>query len=242
MRNRAHFHPLLMADAGVSPGAGSDDQLEVDLYEGVKVKLPKAEAEKVIAARQAAKETQRKTIERLGALEAEKDAATRTARETAERAEVERLQKAGEFTKAQEILESRHRSQMEKVASRYAKTALAAEMASVADLIDDPRAREDLSAQLASSCKFNLETDTVEVVGPDGRAALGLDGKPLKVGDLIRKHIDERPYLRRATQTPGSGSTGDGRKPAANTMTADQVMSLDPLARARFFADGGKQV
>lgn len=229
---------------GLNKPAG-EESIEVDLFEGVKVKLPKTEAEKVIAGRQAAKEAQRKAAERLGHLEAEKEAATRAAKEATDRAEIERLQKAGEYQKAQEITEANYRAKLEKVSKGYAKTALAAEMAAFPDLIDDPQAREDLTLQLASSCKFNPETETVEVVGPDGRSAMGLDGKPLKVGDLIRSHIEKRSYLRRAIQTPGSGSQGSGPPPTANTMTTDQVAALareNPKALAKFFAEGGKQI
>ena len=219
-----------------------DDHIEVDLYEGLKVKLPKAEAEKVIAARNADKENRRKTAERLGALEAEKDAATRTARETAEKAEVERLQKAGEYEKARELLESNYRQRIEKLGNGRVRDAVSSALASLTDLIEDPKAREDLAAQLVHSCKFDAENDTVAVMGADGRIALGQDGRPIQVGDLVRRHIDERPYLRRASKTPGSGSNGNGQKAGANTMTADEVLALEPKARAKFFAEGGKQI
>ena len=232
-------------ESNIGNNKTQDDLMEVDLYEGLKVKLPKAEAEKVIAARNADKETRRKNAERLGALEAEKDAATRAARETAERAEIERLQKAGEYEKARELLEANFRQRIEKLGSGRVRDAVSAALANIQDLVEDPKAREDLAAQLSQSCRFDVDTDTVAVMGADGRAVLGADGRPIQVGDLIRRHIDERPYLRRASKTPGSGSTGNGQKPGTNTMTSDQVAELamkDPKALAKFFAEGGKQI
>lgn len=243
-----HFHPLMAEITETGNGAGGSaapTTMKVDLYDGIALDLPKDQAEKIIAARQADKEARRKSAEELGALRAEKEAASKAAKEAQDRAELEKLQKAGEFQKAQELMERRHADRLAAISGKYAKAAILAELSKASDVIDDPTAREDLTAQLMSSCKYDLETDTLAVMGTDGRPALGSDGKPLGVDALIKQHLDKRPYFRKASQTPGSGGAGAGPKPGAKTMTQAQVADLsatDPKALARFFAEGGQMV
>lgn len=215
--------------------------VQVDLPGGVSVKLPKADADKVIAGRQATKAEQATLNQRLGALEAEKNAE----REARTKAETDAAHaaaiKSGEIDKAREIAAKSSNDKLAKLSTRYRDSALESMVRKVDGVVPD--AVGDIVAQLKQSCSFNLDADTLEVTDATGKAALGEDGKAISADAHIAKFFQTRPYFRLASAAPGSGSHGTpGRPPTGQSASADQLASMAPRARAQFFADGGNQV
>jgi hypothetical protein len=243
-----HLRHLRTYHAEITDGdsaGGAPSTVKVDLFDGIALDLPKDQAEKIIAARQADKEARRKLAEEHGALRAEKEAATKAAKESQDRAEMEKLQKAGEFQKAQELMERRHAEKLAGITGKITKAAIAEKMSKHSDITDTPKTRELMAKQLMSSCKYDEDTDTLMVMDAAGRPAIGSDGKPLSVDALVKQFLDDHPDFRKASKTPGSGAAGTGPKPGAKTMTQAQVADLgttDPKALARFFAEGGQMV
>lgn len=200
MRNR---FPYMMADAGAggAGGGGAADEVEVDLPGG-KIKLPKAAAEAVIKARDSFKEENRKTNERLGAIEAEKKNAEDAKRKAEDDKAMSEAAKAGEIDKVKQIA-GQH---VARLAERYRDRALEGSIGKVAGIL--PQAVADIAAQLRACCKFDVETDTLVVIDAAGRPVSGADGKPLQVDAWINSYLEARPWFREANKTPGSGATG----------------------------------
>lgn len=217
------------------------DLVQVDLPGGVSVKLPKADADKVIAGRQATKAEQATLNQRLGALEAEKNAE----REARTKAETDAAHaaaiKSGEIDKAREIAAKSSNDKLAKLSTRYRDSALESLVRKVDGVVPD--AVGDIVAQLKQSCSFNLDADTLEVTDATGKAAIGDDGKAISADAHIAKFLQTRPYFRLASAAPGSGHNGN--PPRANTgdsMPASAFQELGAVKGAAFLAKGGKIV
>ncbi len=199
--------------------------VDVDLH-GVTVKLPKEQAEKVIAGRQAQKEELRKANEKAGAMDAERQAAAAKAEEATRNADMEKAAKAGEIEKVKELA-GQH---VAKLADRYRDRAIESAIGKLGTVV--PEAVADLIPQLRGSCKFNVETDTLEIVDGGGRPLTGQDGKPMTVDTFISSHVEARPYLRKASGTQGSGAAGgkgaNGAKIPTMTVAEYNAAILDP--------------
>ncbi len=225
-------HAFMMADPP-SGGGGGADTMEVDLPEVGKVVLPKAEAEKVIKARDALKENGRKIGERLGALEAEKKAADDKVKKAEEDRALAEAAKAGELDKVREISERKLRA----VADKYGNKQLESLIGANKDVI--PAAVADIAKQLASGCRFDLDSESFVIIDAAGKPRVGQDGKPLSVDALIGEFLDARPYLKLPSGSPGSGAAGSGQRPAGRVITRAELDAMSGKEQAAFFADGG---
>ncbi len=228
----------LMGAAGEGGGAGSGgttgapDLVDVDLH-GVTVKLPKDQADKVIAGRQAAKDELRKANERAGAADAERKAAADVAAEATRTAEMEKAAKAGEIEKVKQLANEK----VVKYGERLRDRTLEAAIAKLDTLAPD--AGRYLLPQLRTSCRFAMDSDTLEVVGEGGAPRVGSDGKPMSVDALISEIIDAQPLLRKASGSPGSGAKGGAGAMGAvgKTMTlAEYNAACKDPARAQTVA------
>jgi hypothetical protein len=193
------------------------ETMEVELLSGVKVTLPKEQALKEIEQRQRIKGEVRTAHEELGKIRAEKDAAAQAAAEAATKLEAEKAMKAGELEKAKQILEASTNEKLGKIERNYRKSRLESLIGSNANVI--PEAAKDIADALVSSCRFDLESESLAVVGADGKPRVGQDGKPLSVDALIAEFIDQRPYLRKSTTPAGSGAAGGAGNKAVKTPT-----------------------
>lgn len=212
-----------MADSNTPP-----ELVEVDLPAG-KVKVDKATAEILIKSRDTLKDDARKTAEKLGAMEAEKKAAADAAAEAQRNAEIEKAAKAGEIEKIKALMGEREG----KLAAKMRDRSLEAAIAKGGKVI--PEAVADIAQQLRGSCRFDLDTETLQAVGADGKPLTGSDGKPLSVDALVESFVSARPWFKPATQTPGSGAAGSPATPAGvETMSEAEYNAamLDP-ARAQ---------
>ena len=214
-------------------------EIEVDLY-GEKVTLPKERADKIIAGRQASKVEVGELNRRLGALEAEKTAAEQARAKAENDAAHAAAIKAGEIDKAREIAAKGANDKLAKLSSKYRDQALENHLRNIDGIVKE--AIPDIVAQLKGSCNFNLDSESLEVMDAAGKPLLGYDGKPVQADAYMAKFLENRPYFRLASQAPGSGSVGAGKSTATGpTLSSDAIQAMSPIARAKFFADGGKQ-
>lgn len=214
------------------------DLMEVELLSGVKVKLPKEQAQKEIEARQKVKEGRRTQDEEFGRLKADRDSQVAAAEEKRIKAEADSAVKAGEFERAKEILTKQSSERIEKLAVKYRERALESAVAGTEGIVAG--AAKDLAQTLARSCRFNLDADTLEVVGADGKPRMGDDGKPMSVDALIAEYIQQRPYLRAASGSQGSGANGKGGgEGKAGEMLRTTWEALSSKLRSEHFANGG---
>lgn len=214
------------------------ETMEVELLSGVKVKLPKADAEKEIAKRQEYKETRRKQDEEFGKLKAEKDSQIAAAEEKRVKAEADAHVKAGEHEKARELLTKASDEKVSRLSSKYLGRALEAAIAQMPTIVQG--AAQDIARQLASGCRFNLDTDAIDIIGADGKPRVDKDGKPLSVDALIAEFIETRPYLRAPSGNQGSGAGGKGGATgSAGEMLRSTWEALSSKLRSDHFANGG---
>ncbi len=221
---------------------------EVEIQGGVKVKLPKPEADAYRTARTKDKAEREDLASRYGAAKAEKDAETTRAAKAEQDKRAAELAKAGEVEKLRELLTKESTEKVDRLASRYRDTHLRSAIGSHPTLLKlaDSKAQQalvdDVAAQLRGSCRFDIESDMLVISGADGRPALGPDGKPVQVDAWIAQHIDARPYLRQPTKAPGSGAAGGGSTTTGPSITQAAFDAMPPLARAKHFEAGGSIV
>ena len=216
-------------------------EMEVDLPGGVKIKLPKAEAEKVIAGRQKSKEETADLNRRYGALEAEKTAAETKAAEAQRAKEHAEAVKNGEVDKARDLAAKTGNEKLAKLGGKFRDRDLEAKVRAVAGVV--PEAVADIVAQLRGSCSFNLDLENLEIMDAGGKPRLGDDGKPMQADAYIAEFLKTRPYFLAASGASGSGSAGAGKGAATGeTMTAAQFQEIGAVKGAAFLGKGGKIV
>lgn len=213
------------------------ETMEVELLSGVKVTLPKEQAQKEIEHRQRFKADLRTQAEELGKIKAEKDAAASAAEAAARKAEADIALKAGEYEKAKEIIERTSVEKIGKLERGYRHARLHSLISGNAGLI--PEAAGDIAAALAGSCRYDLETEQLYAVDGAGKPRIGQDGKPLGADALIAEFTDSRPYLRKAATPPGSGA--DGKQTSKETtVSRTQWAAMTGAQKSAFATAGGK--
>lgn len=218
--------------------ADEPTELEVDLPGGVKIKLAKDVAEKVIAGRQASKAEVATLNQKLGAIEAEKRAAEE-ARDAEKRAkEHAEAVRTGDVEKARELAAKGANEKLTKLATKFRDQALESRIRAVDGVV--PEAVGDILTQLKGSCTFNVDTDTLEILDAAGKPVTGDDGKAIGADAYIVKFLETRPHFRVASQAPGSGAGSKGGAPATGAkMTGPDFEKLSPIEGAKFLKDGG---
>lgn len=191
------------------------ETMEIDLPSGVKVTLPKDVALKEIEHRQKIKQELRTRDEELGRLKAEKDAQVSAAEKARQDAETQAAIKAGEFDKARQILEKQFNDQLASFETSTRASRLESIVRSNQFIL--PEAADDVASLLVSSCKLNIKTNSLEVIGQDGRPRLDSDGKPMSADALVNEYLDKRPHLKRSTSPSGSGATGTASGASKNS-------------------------
>jgi hypothetical protein len=193
-----------------------DDLVEVTFQGGVKAKIPKADAEAYAAARAKDKSEREDLAKRLGSLEADRKAADDAKKAAEESAALAKLTNKEEFQKALAIKETEFSGRLGKLSDAARDRDLRAMIAAHPKVAAMPNgaARDALvalySTQLKGSCRFNLESNSLEVVGEGGAPIPDSEGKPKRADAWLAETLDVSPLLQ-APASPGSG--GDG-KPA----------------------------
>ena len=213
------------------------ETMEVELLSGAKVTLPKEQALKEIEHRQKVKGELRSAHEELGKIRAEKDAAAQQAADSATKLEAEKAMKAGELEKAKQILESASNEKLGKIERNYRRARLEQLVSANANIV--PEAVKDIASALSASCRFDLESELLAVVGADGKPRVGADGSPLSVDALVAEFIDSRPYMRKSTTPPGSGSAGGAGNKSGKSLLKSEWEKMSPKEKAAHFDAGG---
>jgi hypothetical protein len=222
-----------MADVG-GGGGGAPETMDVDVPGVGKLTLPKEQATKMIAARDAEKAERRVLSERMGAIEAEK-AAAETARAKAEndRQAAEHAKK-GELDKATELLTKGHREREAKIAGQLRDKALDAAVRAVARVV--PAAVPDICDQLRARSRYDFDADAVVVLDAAGQPLKDEAGKPVPVDTWLGSWIEKRPHYLLDGTAAGTGAEGGSKtKPTAKAITEKQLGSMNPMERAKFF-------
>ncbi len=229
--NIRHRH-LFLAAAGDGGGGGTGDELvEVDIAGGVKIKLPKADAEKAIAARDAAKTALREAQERAGKHEADRNAAD-AARLKAEedRAAAEHAKK-GEIDQLRTLLTKGATEREAKISSTLRDKALIAAVRGVDRIV--PGAVEDIVDQLRGRSRYDIDSDAVVVLDSAGQPLKDTSGKPVAVDAYIGEWLGKRPHYLLDGTPQGTGGEG-GKKPVVGKiMTEAQAAGMSPLELAK---------
>ncbi len=94
-------------------------------------------------------------------------------------------------------------------------------------------------AQLRSSCRFDTEKDSLQVLGDGGAALLNSEGKPKQADAWVSEILDASPLLK-PKASPGSGAAGSGGKTETKPSMAEADLgSKSPREMAEFFKAGG---
>ncbi len=203
-------------------------EIEIDLGKE-KIKVEESVGKLIIAHRDADKAERRALAEEAARLKSQVEAEANKAAQALKDKEIAEAAKAGDIEKLKEVLTKENNSTVERLTEKYRDTHLEALVMRNPNLLkhaDDDSQRiliDDLVALLKPSCTFDLKSDTLQVVGKDGRPALGSDGKPKAADAFVSEFLEARLHMRRPAQSQGSGAAGSGSgNPAAQTITRKQ--------------------
>lgn len=215
--------------------------VEIILQGGVKVKVPEDQAALYTEARQKDKQEREQLGLAVTAAKAEKEAEAAKLLKAEQDKQAIELAKKGEVDQVRELLTKENKATVDKLAAKYRDTHLEA-MISRSVKIEDEKLRRviigDALAQLRSSCQFDLEKDTLVVIGADGRPALAKDGKPQTADAYLTEYLDERPHMRSGIMASGSGAAGSGKgSPSIQSITvAEYNAALSDPGKAQQIA------
>ncbi len=210
---------------------------EVDIN-GVKIVLPVEQADKLIQARDAEKQSRKDQAEKYGKLEAEKAQAEAARAKAEEDKQAMELAKKGEIDQLKVFLTKASSEREAKLAASARDKHIAALVGSNEKIIKS--ATQDIVDQLKSRTKYDFDSDTVVVLDPDGLPAKGTDGKPMGVDSFLSGWLENRPHYLRDGSPKGTGAAG-GVKQTGKVMSADAIAQMTPMDKAKYFADGGAQ-
>ena len=212
---------------------------KVDI-DGIELELDEAQADRLIAKRQAGKDAQRAITAEANALK-ERLAEIEKQQATAVEAEKNKeLLGKRKYDEALANVEKNYKTKFDSVAEAYRDVALRDAIRANQNV--HPDAVEILATLARPSCTFDIDGKVIRVMD-GGSAKLGQDGKPVNVEAFIQQIVETTPILRRASQSQGSGgsSAGSGTKGAVISNAAfAELVAKDPGAANVFIASGGK--
>ncbi len=218
-------------------GQQKPDTIEVDIH-GVKVTLPRSDAEKIISGRDADKGKVREYNEKLGKLEADAAAAiAKAAKAEEDKAAAEHMKK-GELDQARALLTKEYKDREAKLSSKARDKHLAALVASNDKIIKS--AIPDIVEAMRGRTQYNFDTETVVVLDVAGQPQKDGDGNPMSVDSFISGWLEKRPHYLLDKLPTGTGGQGDKKQTSGKVITQSVFDSMEPRDRAAFFKDGGK--
>lgn len=224
-----------------NPG-GEPASVEVDLG-SEKLSLPKDIAGKVIAWRDAQKQSTREIHERIGKIEADKQAAEAARLKAEEDKQAIEHAKKGEIDQVRELLTKQSREREAKLASHLRDKALRAAVASAPKVV--PTAVDDIVDQLRARSRYDFDADAVVVCDEAGAPVKDTSGKPVAVDAFIGEWLTKRPHYVLDSTPPGSGAASGQSRANGKTMTREaweKWNAESPKAAAQFLTQGGKFV
>lgn len=228
-------HPYLMAEPGAAGAAA--DTMDVDLPGGVKVTLPKADAQKVIAERDKRGAEYRALAEKVGAVEAAKAEAEAKAATETRRAQETELAKKGEIDELRKLMTGDKDKALGALSSKLLRLQVSQVVATNARVV--PESRDDVVSLLMSSSGFKLEGDSIKVVDADGKPLLDQAGQAIGTDAFIASWLEKRPHYLLDSTPSGSGAAGGIKRAPTKAISHAQVESMSPGDLAKHFAEGG---
>jgi hypothetical protein len=197
----------------------ADELVEVTLQGGLKIKLPPADAEAYAAARSKDKAERETLAKKAGEMEALLKAEADAKTKAEEDAKLAKMTSKGEYDKALELMKKQTDDRLRKFAEQARDKEIQARIANHPSVqaMQSADARKELvdllSLQLRTGCRFDIDTNTLQVMGDGGAVALDSEGKPKQADAWIVQTLDASSLLK-TNATPGTGANGQG-KPAA---------------------------
>lgn len=153
---------------------------------------------------------------RLEQIEAEREKNRQKAAENARKAQEAELMAQG---KAEEVIKAKEaeiNAMRENYATRIARDRIRVAVASNPDVLKD--AIDDVANIVYASARYDIETDALNVLGPDGR--------PTEVDSFLGELLSKKPYFRKANTSQGTGATGAGTHPTSqSTITQADLLA-----------------
>lgn len=222
------LHAVLMnPDQGGGGGAGGDppkpETAKVTLPGGVTVELPKADAEKIIVARQKENEERAALASKAGAAEADRKAAEERANREAADKEAIKLAKDGEVEKAKAILTADANKRFSDLSGRLRDQETIAAIRRAAPHLDDA-AVEDMKSLIASRAAFDVDSGKVIMLGSDNKP-MQKDGQPVDVSTFLPDWLATRSHFRSAVVPNANGGNAGGKAPVTGTIRVAELAS-----------------
>lgn len=214
-------------------GQQQKDTVAVDIH-GVKVELSKADADKLIAGRDADKLRAREYQEKLGKLEADTQAAMAKAAKSEEDRLALEAAKKGEMDQVRALMTKEHREREAKLSAKARDKHLAALVAGNANIAKTAVA--DIVDQLRTRTQYNFDTESVTVIDEAGQPLKSQDGKPVEVDAFLGTWLENRPHYLLDKTPKGSGGEGAKGSQGSKTVSAAALEAMAPLERAKFLA------
>ncbi len=197
----------------------ADDLVEVTLQGGLKVKLSAADAETYAAARTKDKAEREQLAKKSGEMQALLDAEAAAKTKAEEDAKLAKMTSKGEYDQALKLMQEKNDAWKKNHASKSLDRELLLKISSHPSLanIASPEVRQELidvmMLKLKSSCSYDIEANTLRILGDGGTVALDSENKPLQADAWIAQSLDASSLLK-TNATPGTGAVGGGKSAA----------------------------
>jgi hypothetical protein len=201
---------------------------ELELQGGVKVKLPKDEAEKYRTARSKDKEERDGLAKIAGEAKREKEAAEKAKAEADRQVELEKAMKKEDLKKVRELANEESVQKLARREKRVITEHLRAKISQLYPKVDSDTL-EDTIALNAPKFRLNAETDEIEAVDAAGQLLTdSKTGKPLTADAVLEAFAKTRSHLQKARTPAGDGDVGTmrGDSTITHTLTERQVQKL----------------
>lgn len=217
--------------------ATQSETMEVDIPGGVKVTLPKDQAQKVIAERDKRAQDYRSLAEKVGAIEAAKAQAEAQAAAETRRAQEVELAKKGEVDELRKLMTGDKDRAISDLSSKLMRLHVANAVATNPRVV--PEARADAISLLMASAGFKLDGDTLQVVAADGKPLADQAGQAIGTDAFIASWLEKRPHYLLDSTPSGSGAKGGSARAIVKSISPAQMATMTPRDIGKHFAEGG---
>ncbi len=211
------------------------ETVEVDVH-GIKIPLPKAQAEKLILARDADKASRRELADNLGKLTADKTAAEAARAKAEEDKQI--LEHAGkkEIEQIRALASKDYADRMAKVSAKLRDKHIAAKLAAHHGIVTS--AIPDIQDQIKHHLQYDAESDAVVVLDGAGQPLKDEAGKPQQADAWMDSWLAKRPHYLLDKTAQGNGGTAV-KTTTGKTVPAATFEAMTTREKALFCEAGG---
>lgn len=192
---------------------------ELELQGGVKVKMPKEDAEKYRSARTKDKEERDNLAKVAGAAQREKAAAEAAKAEADRQVEIEKAAAKNDLKKVRELANEESVAKLARREKRVIHEHLRAKISQLYPKVDSDTL-EDTIALNAPKFRLNAETDEIEAVDAAGQLLTdSKTGRPTTADAVLADFAKTRSHLQKAKAPAGDGDLGNHRSDSIITHT-----------------------